>query len=155
MSEQAHIADRLLAWLAGTLPEVEAGEVRRHLDSCAACAEERDLLRAGLSIVAPLPAGDPRQGFAGRVAAHAAEVRPRPVGAPWWRWAFGGGLATAAVAAGALLLARPAPRAGGDEVVLAQRLDLFEDLNVVQNQDALRDLDVVVVLHTLQPEGKP
>ncbi len=38
---------------------------------------------------------------------------------------------------------------------MAQRLELFEDLNVVQNQDALRDLEVVAVLHTLQSEGKP
>jgi hypothetical protein len=40
-------------------------------------------------------------------------------------------------------------------MVVAQRLDLYEDLNVVQNQDALRDLEVVAVLHTLRPEGKP
>ena len=47
----------------------------------------------------------------------------------------------------------------GEELVVgdhvAQRLELFEDLNVVQNQDALEDLDVVAVLHTLQPQGKP
>ena len=69
------------------------------------------------------------------------------------RWALAGGVAAAAAAA-AVLIARPA-RAPGDEMVVAQRLDLFEDLNVVQNQDALRDLDVVAVLHTLRPEGKP
>jgi anti-sigma factor RsiW len=155
MSEEAHIADRIVAWLAGALPEAEAGAVRRHLESCAACAAERDLLREGLSVVAPLPATAPKPWFAARVAARAADARPRPVGAPWWRWAFGGGLAAAAVAAGAVFLARPLPRPAADEAVLAQRLDLFEDLNVVRNQDALRDLDVVEVLHTLQPEGKP
>jgi hypothetical protein len=155
MSEQAHMADRLLPWLAGALPEGEAAEVSRHVESCAACAEERDLLRAGLSVVTPLPAADPRPGFAVRVAAHASDLRPRPVGAPWWRWAFGGGLAAAAVAAVAVIVAQPGTRPGADEVVLAQRLELFEDLNVVRNQDALRDLDVVAVLHTLQPEGKP
>ena len=155
MSEQAHISDRILACLAGSLPEAEAAEVRRHLESCPACAEERDLVRAGLSVVDPLPPGDPRPGFAGRVAAHAADARPHPLGAPWWRWAFGGGLAVAAAAAVAVLVARPAQRTNADEVVLAQRLELFEDLNVVRNQDALRDLDVVEVLHTLQPEGKP
>ena len=155
MSEQAHIADRIVAWLAGALPEAEAAEVRRHLESCAACAEERDLVRGGLSVVAPLPPAEPRPGFAVRVAAHAVDARPRPLGAPWWRWAFGGGLAAAAVAAAAVIVARPPARSGADEVLLAQRLELFEDLNVVQNQDALRDLDVVAVLHTLQPEGKP
>jgi anti-sigma factor RsiW len=155
MRQSGHIPDRLGAWLAGTLPAAEAGEVRRHLESCAACAEELDLLRAGTSIVAPLPAVEPRLGFATRVAARATEQRPRPLGAPWWRWAFGGGLAAATVAAAALLIARPVTRANGDELMVAQRLELFEDLNVVQNQDALRDLEVVAVLHTLAPEGKP
>ena len=36
------------------------------------------------------------------------------------------------------------------ELVLAQRLDLFEDMTVMQNQEALEDLDVVVELHTLE-----
>ena len=152
MTQQGHIADRLGAWLAGTLPAAEAGEVRRHLASCTACAEELGLLQAGTSIVGPLPPALPRLGFAARVAARATELRPRPVGAPWWRWAFGGGLAAAAVA---VLIARPAPRANEEELMVAQRLELFEDLSVVQNQDALRDLEVVSVLHTLAPEGKP
>jgi len=153
MRRNGHIADRLGAWLAGTLPEAEAAEVRRHLASCAGCAEERDLLREGTSIVPPLPAVEPRVGFATRAAARASELQSRPLGSPWLRWALAGGVAAAAAAA-AVLIARPA-RAPGDEMVVAQRLDLFEDLNVVQNQDALRDLDVVAVLHTLRPEGKP
>jgi hypothetical protein len=153
MRQQGHIADRLGAWLAGSLPEAQAAEVRRHLDSCAVCAEERDLLREGISIVPPLPAFEARPGFAARAAARVGDGRPHPLGAPWLRWALAGGVAAAAAAA-AVVIARPA-RAPGDEMVVAQRLDLFEDLNVVQNQDALRDLEVVAVLHTLQPEGKP
>jgi hypothetical protein len=39
--------------------------------------------------------------------------------------------------------------------MLAQRLDLYEDMSVVQHQEALEDLDVVAVLHQLQPEGAP
>ncbi|HYV65761.1 MAG TPA: hypothetical protein VE964_05935 [Myxococcales bacterium] len=116
--------------------------------------DEAELLRDARSIVAPLPPAEARPGFAGRVAARAAELRPRPLGAPWWRWAFGGGLAAAAAAA-AVLIARPAPRPYGEELLVAQRLELFEDLNVVQNQDALQDLEVVAVLHTLTPTGKP
>src|SRR5438132_78755 len=115
MPESGHIADRLGAWLAGTLPETEAGEVRSHLAACAACAEEGDLLRQGMSVVPPVPAVEPRPGFAGRIAARAGELRPRPLGAPWWRWALGGGLA---VAAAAVLIAhpvRPAERARVEE----------------------------------------
>jgi anti-sigma factor RsiW len=155
MRERGHIADRLAAWMAGDLTEQEAAEVREHLASCRACSEERDLVQQAASIVPPLGRVEARPGFAVRVAALAAERRPRPFGAPWWRWGFGGGLAAAAAAV-ALLVILPATRkAPSDDVVLAQRLELFEDLNVVQNQDALKDLDVVAVLHTLEPEGKP
>jgi anti-sigma factor RsiW len=157
MPVAGHIADRLNAWLAGSLPEAEAAQVRAHLASCPACEEERRLLEASRAVLRPLQAGDPRPWFATKVAARAAEIRPRPVGAPWWRVAFGGGLLAAAVAAVVLVVVpvprqQPPPR---DEMVLAQRLDLFEDLGIVQNQDALEEFEVVEVLHTLQPEGRP
>jgi anti-sigma factor RsiW len=158
MPAGSHIADRLNAWLAGSLPEAEAREVRVHLASCATCDEERRLLEAGRTVLRPLPEAEPRDWFATKVAARAAQVRPRPLGAPWWRVVVGGGLVAAAVAVLALFLVpalhrpQPAPR---DEIVLAQRLDLFEDLGIVQNEDALEDFDVVEVLHTLQPEGRP
>jgi|SRR5438445_4429149 len=158
MAQKGHIADRLIAWLAGALTAAEAEEVRQHLDLCPACAAERDLLQQARAVIQPLPEQEPRPGFAVRVAARAGELRPHPVGAPWWRWAFGGGLAAAAMAAVAVLIAVPRGGrfpAGGEEMMLAQRLDLYEDLSVVQNQDALENLDVVEVLHTLQAEGKP
>ena len=158
MPVAGHIADRLNAWLAGSLPEAEAAQVRAHLASCPACEDERQLLEAGRTILRPLRAEDPRAWFATEVAARAAEIRPRPVGAPWWRVAFGGGLLAGAMAAVALIVvplvqrSQPGPR---DEMILAQRLDLFEDFGIVQNQEALEDFEVVEVLHTLQPEGRP
>jgi anti-sigma factor RsiW len=156
MAQEPHSADRLNAYLAGSLPPPEAEEVRRHLASCASCTGERDLLADARSAIAPLPAQEPRPWFAARVAARAAEVRPRPLGAAWWRWAFAGGAAGAAALA-ILLFPRPAARdpVVREDLMVAQRLELYEDLGVVQNQDALEDLDVVEVLHTLQPEGKP
>jgi anti-sigma factor RsiW len=150
-----HIADRLGAYVAGRLAPGEAEEVGRHLSSCAACREECALLDEARAI-ADRRALEVRPWFAARVAARAAELRPRPVGRPWWRWAFGGGAAVAAALAVALV-----PRTAGqdelprEDVLVAQRLELYEDLNVVQNEDALEDLDVVEVLHTLQPEGMP
>jgi anti-sigma factor RsiW len=150
-----HIADRLSAHLAGSLPPRDAEEVRRHLSTCAACTEELRLLEEARAVAPPVEV-DVRPWFASRVAARAAAERPRPVGQPWWRWAFAGGAAVAAALA--ILLV---PRSGGqdelprEDALVAQRLELYEDLNVVQNQDALEDLDVVEVLHTLQPEGMP
>jgi anti-sigma factor RsiW len=154
MSQTGHVADRLAAWAAGDLPDGEARQVREHLAGCAACAEEHDLLQQARSVVASIGQGEPRPGFASRVAARAAELHVRPVGAPWWRWGFAGAAAAAAVAA-VVVVARPPGAVPGEEVILAQRLELFEDLSVVQNQDALSDLDVVAVLHTLRPEGNP
>src|SRR5205823_3021532 len=123
MPVAGHIADRLNAWLAGSLPEAEAAQVRAHLASCPACEDERQLLEAGRTILRPLRAEDPRAWFATKVAARAAEVRPRPIGAPWWRVAFGGGLVAGALAAVALLtvpaLQRP-QSAVRDELILAQ-----------------------------------
>jgi anti-sigma factor RsiW len=150
-----HIADRLNAYLAGALAPREAEEVRGHLSSCAACREERDLLEEARALTAPVVV-DVRPWFATRVAAQAAERRPRPIGRPWWRWALAGGAAVAAALA-VLLVPRTAGRDGlpREDLLVAQRLELYEDLNVVQNEDALEDLDVVEVLHTLQPEGMP
>jgi hypothetical protein len=53
------------------------------------------------------------------------------------------------------VIASPGPRHRADELMLAQRLELYEDMSVMQNQEALEDLDVVEVLHKLQPEGQP
>jgi len=128
---------------------------------------EAELLAQARALLPPLPESEPRPGFAHRVAARAAEVRPQSLGAPWWRWAFGGG-ALAAAGAAALVLAlaprAPSPAPGGEpvaqlaagpELALALRLDLLEDLPVLQEQEALEDLEVVSLLHELQPEGKP
>jgi hypothetical protein len=114
--------------------------------------EEDALLREARGIMPPLASREPRIGFAAMVALNARDRR-FPKFAGWLRWSFGG-LALAGAAAVALALAMPPPH-HEEDVVLAQRLELLEDLSVVQNQQALEDLEVVEVLHTLQPEGRP
>jgi hypothetical protein len=122
------------------------------LDQSASMDEEA-LLREARQVVPPLPAFEPRAGFAASVALAARDQRIGDrFGVRWLRWAAGG-LAVAGVAAGALVMARPHP--APSELLLAQRLDLYEDMAVLQHQEALEDLDVVSVLHELQPEGKP
>jgi hypothetical protein len=132
---------------------------------------EAELLREARALLPPVDA-EPRPGFAARVAARAAEQNPRrSLGATWRRWALGGGAVLAGAAAlviAALPHARPqAPalvaendphallRAPGGELAMAQRLDLYENLTLVQNEDALEEMDVVAVLHELKPEAKP
>ena len=114
--------------------------------------DEQALLAEGRAIMPPLQGREPRAGFAAMVASNAAQRRSG-FGA-WLRWSFGG-LAVAGAAAAALLLAMPPQRAEREDAMVAQRLDLFEDMAVVQNQQALEDLDVVEVLHTLSPEARP
>lgn len=126
--------------------------------------DEAELLRQARAVLPALPDSEPRPGFAQRVAAHAMDERPRPLGAPWWRWAFGGAALASGAAAFLLLLGPRAPAPGGEaamlaglsgpELQLAQRLDLYEDLAVVQDQEALEDMDVVSVLHELQGAGE-
>jgi anti-sigma factor RsiW len=149
-----HVADRLTAWAAGDLPDSEAARVREHLASCTSCAEEHDLLEQAHAVVPAIPRGEPHPAFAVRVAARASDLHVHPVGAPWWPWAFGGGLAAAAAATAVVFLI-PRPPLPAEDLLVAQRLELFEDLSVVQNQDALRDIEVVAQLHRLAPEGKP
>jgi hypothetical protein len=107
---------------------------------------DETLLAEGRAVMPPLPEREPRAGFAAMVASNAQE-RHGSSFAAWLRWSFGG-FAVAAAAAVAVLLAAPAQRQ--DDQLLAQRLDLFEDMTVVQNQQALEDLDVVEVLHVLE-----
>ena len=154
-----HISERLLAYLDGRLDPSQREELARHLAGCPACAEEHDALRAGRSLLAPLSEIEARPGFAARVALHAADAHARPFGAPWWRWAFGG---FAGAAAAAALVVAVLPRGGGPQVpvspelLLAQRLDLYEDISVMQNREALENLDVVEELDRLGPEvGTP
>jgi len=142
----------LQAWLSGALSPAEHEEAAAHLDGCATCRDERDLLAAARAVLAPLAPRDPRAGFAAMVALNARDRR-QPAFASWLRWSFGG-LAVAGAAALAVVVAMPAAH-HNDELVLAQRLDLYEDMAVVQNQQALEDLDVVEVLHVLQPVARP
>ena len=115
---------------------------------------EKDLLASARALVPPLAAREPRAGFAASVALAAREARVPPF-AQWLRFSLGG-LAVAGVVAVAMVVALPSgPARHGDELVFAQRIELFEDMTVMQNREALEDLDVVEVLHTLQPEARP
>jgi predicted anti-sigma-YlaC factor YlaD len=146
-----HISGRLTAYLAGSLGESERAAADAHLAGCPGCREERDLLASALGVMRPLQDREPRAGFAATVALAARDSR-RPF-AQWLRFSFGG-LAMASAAAVAMLIATPV-RPQSAEVQLAQRLDLFEDMSVMQNQAALEDLEVVEVLHQIAPEAHP
>ncbi|MGZ6123538.1 MAG: zf-HC2 domain-containing protein [Myxococcales bacterium] len=145
-----HVADRLQGLLSGALSPPQREEADAHLAACAPCREERDLLLAARGLIAPLPAREPRAGFAASVAMGARDRRANAF-ARWVRWAFGG-VAAAGVAAAVVAVLMPVGTGAGrgEEMKIAQRLDLFEDLAVLQNRDALEEMEVVSVLHTLE-----
>ncbi len=145
----AHVADKLQALLSGVVSPEERAQAEAHLASCDGCREERDLLAAARGVIQPLPAGEPRVGFAAKVAFDARDLRASPF-RRWLRWVAGGAALGAAAMAAAMALAPRMDRLGSENAVLAQRLDLFEDFAVLQNREALEDLEVVAVLHTLE-----
>ncbi|HXN56065.1 MAG TPA: zf-HC2 domain-containing protein [Myxococcales bacterium] len=156
MATQQHPSALLLSHLDGTLAPGVAEEVIRHLSGCRDCAEEQAGLMEARRLLAPVQA-EPRPGFAARVARQAGGQASNTAGAPWWRWAAGGGLALASLAVLALVVISPHRGADGpsEDMRMAQRLDLYEDMSVLQHEQALEDLEVVEVLHTLRPEARP
>src|SRR5262249_46172989 len=106
-----------------------------------------ELLAEGRQVLPPLPDVEPRAGFAAMVALNARDAMT-PKFAAWLRYALGG-LALAGAAAVAGVIASPGPPRS-PEVMVAQRLELLEDMTVMQNQQALEDLEVVAVLHQLE-----
>ncbi len=145
----AHVADRLQALLSGALSPAEKAQAEAHLADCPGCREERELIASAMAILPPLPAIEPRPGFAARVALNARDPRPAPF-AQWLRWTAGGVAVAAAAALAVVALPRHTRPERREDVMVAQRLELFEDLAVVQNEQALEDMDVVSVLHTLE-----
>jgi hypothetical protein len=117
-----------------------------------AIGEEKELLAEGLRVLPRLPDLEPRAGFAAMVALNARDSR-KPF-TQWLRFSLGG-LAVAGVAGLVLVVAVPKQQRAPDDLMLAQRLELFEDMTVMQNQQALEDLDVVEVLDKLVPEAHP
>ena len=150
-----HISAKLQAFLAGALAGPERGEAEEHLAACAACADELALLREARALLRP-EAFEPRAGFAASVALAARDGR-RTTWA-WLRWSLGGtALAAAAAVAVAVSPNRVQPLVASAEVRVAQRLDLYEDMAVMQHQQALEDLDVVEDLQALESaqEARP
>lgn len=148
---------------AGT-PAGEAGPpgplaaLRGHLAGCAACRAEYARLEAGLAALrAGSPTVEPSPFFATRLAARLAAAPPPPrrglaalsalVGRPW-RLAAAGALA-AALTVGLVAVQRGR---SADELAVAARLELLEDLEVVASLGDVEGADDVAVIAGL---GEP
>jgi len=153
--------EELVAVLDGALAPGALAEARRHVEGCAACRAELARLEAAVSALrVGSPAPEPSPFFSTRLAARIASLPPpRRAGgllrAVPWRPVLAGGLAVA-LAVGAVLVQRGRT---AEELAVAARLDLLEDLEVVASVgdvETAEDAEVVAALDRLGPgEARP
>ena len=169
--------EELVAVLDGALAPGALAGARCHVEGCAACRAELARLEAAVSALrVGSPAPEPSPFFSTRLAARIASLPPRLVpGTPSprearlgrgrraggllravpWRPVLVGGLAVA-LAVGAVLVQRGRT---AEELAVAARLDLLEDLEVVASVgdvETAEDAEVVAALDRLGPgEGRP
>ena len=153
--------EELVAVLDGALAPGALAEARRHVEGCAACRGELARLEAAVAALrAGSPAPEPSPFFSMRLAARIASLPPpRRAGgllrAVPWRPVLAGGLAVA-LAVGAVLVQRGRT---AEELAVAARLDLLEDLEVVASVgdvETAEDAEVVAALDRLGPgEARP
>jgi anti-sigma factor RsiW len=158
--------EELVAVLDGALAPDALTAARRHVDGCDRCRAELARLESGVALLrAGSPAVEPSPFFATRLAARLAAERPRRrrelsffLGTPW-RLAAAGGLVAVVVAGLAAGVVRARHARSAEELAVAERLDLLEDLEVVASVgevDGPDDVAAIAALDEKAPrEGRP
>jgi hypothetical protein len=148
--------------LDGELPTSEREALRIHLASCGRCRARRASLGRSIERLASLPAIQVSHGFEGRLLTRLA-VPPRRHRFAWAGRAAAWGLAAAAAAGVSVWVSGPRRAASRDpgaltDLVLAERLDLFENYDAVAVAGVVQtpeDLAVVAELDRLDLGGRP
>jgi anti-sigma factor RsiW len=157
--------EELVAVLDGALAADALASARRHVDGCDRCRAELARLEAGVALLrAGSPAVLPSPFFAARLSARLADLPSRRgrglaffFGTPW-RLAAAGGLAAAVVAAVTTGVVQLRHERHAEELAVAERLDLLEDLEVVASVgdvDGPDDVAVIAALDATPREGRP
>jgi anti-sigma factor RsiW len=155
-----HVGDDLTALADGALSPARRAEVLSHLEGCAPCRAERDLLERTLGALSALPPPPaPAPGFEQRFYARLAREAPRR--RPFLEWLADRPLRWLLPATGlaAALVAGVFVRQAGlrSDLDVARHLDLLENYVEVASLDVVEtpeDLDVVTHLDELR-EGRP
>jgi anti-sigma factor RsiW len=140
----------LSALFDGELSAEQSAAVRRHLDQCAACRRQFDLLRqadAAVRAMAPLePSVDFDRTFWNKVA----DWEQHRTGRSWlqvlwgrWRPALAAGVAAAAAAVVIFMAVESHRTPTPEEVFIAQNMELLENLDMIDHLDMLEQLDAV------------
>jgi anti-sigma factor RsiW len=141
-----HVDEKVVAYLGGELAPAERARVEAHLPGCAACRRAVGESRAVLAALAPGRPAVPPVDWARYQTELRAKVARRPRG--WWMRPWPA-LAAAALATGVLVLTLQTPErrltdlAALDETVLGARLPLLQQYQVVERLDLFEDLDVI------------
>ena len=153
-----HVKEELCALLDGELPDGEKARVEGHLALCPDCRAQRELLQGALASVARAAPIEPSVELRRRVLA-AVDAEPqgllerlRALLTARFLVPAMAGLAAALVLV--VSVGREQPVSAGEELEVAERLDLFQDYDVVATALPMdipaADMDVVVHLHELQ-----
>jgi anti-sigma factor RsiW len=161
-------SEALVALIDGSLDAAARAELDAHAAACARCAGELARLRAGIAALrAGSPTAEPSPWFEARLEARLAEARasaPRPglrrlLGLPGGTFAVAALAAVALVAAGAsVAVVRSRHAAAARELAVAERAELYQDLEVVASLgdvDSAEDAAVVADLDALPAGRRP
>jgi anti-sigma factor RsiW len=155
----AHPEADLVAYVAGELTPAARAAVEAHLADCAGCRRETEALAETVSALRrslPTPPPVAWGHFQAGVRARLASERPRAR----WRFAPVSLALSGALAAGLLVMASglpdrtgrpPADLATVEEMAIGGRLDLLTQYPVVERLDLYEDLDVIRGLDELAP----
>src|SRR5439155_12072588 len=88
MTRCGYVEKRLRAYADGELPAGEGRQVALHLETCAACRGDLDLIRKTVRTLRACPQEEPPPHFTASLQVRLASLRAARQPAPWWRrWA--------------------------------------------------------------------
>ena len=134
----------------GELSPEQSAAVHRHMDQCAACRRQYDILRQTDAVVrkmSPLaPSADFDRSFWNKVA----DLDERRTDRAWlqvfwerWRPALAAGVAAAAAAAVIFVAIGGNRKPTPEEVFIARNMELLEDFDMIEHLDMLEHMDAV------------
>jgi anti-sigma factor RsiW len=140
----------LSALIDGELSSEHAATVRRHLDQCAACRRQYDILRRTDAMVRGMAPLTPSADFDRTFWHQVAQWDERRKGPAWmqvlwgrWRPVLAAGVAAAAAAVVIFVTSGGKNGPTPEEVFIAQNMEMLENFDMLNHLDMLEHLDAV------------
>ena len=140
----------LSALLDGELSTEQSAAVRRHLEQCAACRRQYDLLEQTEAMVRQMTPLTPSADFDRTFWDKMADLDERRTGRDWmrflwggWRPVFAAGVATAAAAVVIFVAVGGNKGPTAEEVFIAQNMEMLENFEMIDHLEMLEQMDAV------------